>query len=486
MKFDIVNTNLKFSDKVIILPLFEKKIENYFGDENVYEEINSIITQKFFLGKYGEIFNFFTGSEKKIKIILLGLGKKDELNPEKLYEVFAKSIKFADSLKFKEVNVVIPKFDNKITQNIIETSLLATYRYDEHKSKPQKAELEKIIFNIKNDKKDLDEIKLRAQSSWKALCFARDLSNAPSNKLTPDAMANEAIKIGKENNLIKVKIFNEEEIKNLGLELFYSVSKGSDEDAKMIILDYTPKKYNKTLVLVGKGLTFDAGGVSIKPSQNMHEMKMDMSGGSTVLGVFKVLKDLKPQCRIIGAIGSTENLPGHKAQKPGDIWKSYNGKTVEVIDTDAEGRLVLADVLSYVQKQYKADYIIDIATLTGACVVALGCEYTGLFSNDNKLEDMLVEASKDSFDKVWPMPIDDSFHEELKSDVADLKNLGGRYGGASSAAAFLEEFVDKGNKWAHLDIAGTGMVSNVNKSYLSKGATGSGVKLLLEFINNNC
>ena len=268
--------------------------------------------------------------------------------------------------------------------------------------------------------------------------------------------------------------------------LLLSVSRGSDEEARWIVIDYKPEKYSQTLALVGKGLTFDSGGLSLKPSSpidHMLGMNMDMGGAASVIGAIKALKMMNiKNIRIVGVIPATENMISGKAQKPGDVWRSLNGKTVEVLNTDAEGRLVLADAITYVQKNYKPNYLIDLATLTGACVVALGHEYTGLFSNDTVFANKFITNSVNSYEKVWRLPVEQMHHEEIKSDVADIKNLGNGGAGASSAAAFLEEFIEPSVKWAHLDIAGTASLDHALRAYEIKGGTGAGVKTLVELV----
>jgi leucyl aminopeptidase len=261
------------------------------------------------------------------------------------------------------------------------------------------------------------------------------------------------------------------------MEDFLSVARGSSEPPRLILLEYKSAVKNaKKLALVGKGITFDSGGISIKPSAKMEEMKYDMAGGAAVVGAIYVASKLKPELDIIAAIPAAENLPGNSATRPGDVITAFNGKTIEIIDTDAEGRLLLSDILSFVAKSYKPNWMIDLATLTGAVVVALGNKCSGLFGNNQKLLDIIKTAGEESGDRVWQMPMFDEYKENLESTVADLKNLGGREGGSISAAKFLEEFVDD-IPWSHLDIAGTAYNVKENK-YLGTGASGAGVRLL--------
>jgi len=490
MKIEVIEKKLStVKTPVLIIPIYkDEKMLGQLSEINTKLGgfIESIIKDGYYTPDLGQVHVVYTYDKIKTKkIVLVGLGAKIDLTDEKLLKAYSAAIAYVGKTKTTHCAIFIGKQSQEALQNIIETSLLALYKFNHHKSKKENHSLTNLEFIIegKQNIKSINEIIAWSQLVADAIYEARDLANHPSNVITPAKFAKEAKELGK-GTAIKTTIFDEKQMAKLGLGLMLSVSRGSDEEAHLIVMDYKPKKYKKTIALIGKGLTFDSGGISIKPSENMHEMKMDMSGAAAVLATFKAIKKLKPNnVRIIGAIGATENLPGHQAQKPGDIWKSYNGKTVEVLNTDAEGRLVLADVIGYVQKNYKPEYMIDLATLTGACVVALGHEYAGLFTNSDKLKNMLLEISGKNYEKLWPMPINEAYHEEMKSDIADLRNIGnGREGGASTGAAFLEEFVDPKIAWAHIDIAGTAMLSRPIRAYEYKGGTGAGVKTLLEFV----
>jgi leucyl aminopeptidase len=261
-----------------------------------------------------------------------------------------------------------------------------------------------------------------------------------------------------------------------------AVAKGSAQPPKFIVMEYMKgKKSEKPVVLVGKGLTFDSGGISLKPAHNMEEMKFDMSGGAAVIGAMYAAGMLKLKKNIVGLVPAAENMPGGRAVKPGDIVRSMSGKTIEILNTDAEGRLILADALSYAKK-YKPAAVVDLATLTGACMVALGSHATGLFGNDEKLIEALREAGERTGERCWPMPLWDEYKEQIKSKVADLKNIGGRWGGAITAAAFLEKFTDY--PWVHLDIAGTAFGSKALLPYVQAGGTGLGVRQLIDFLRH--
>jgi leucyl aminopeptidase len=315
----------------------------------------------------------------------------------------------------------------------------------------------------------------------RAVCFTRDMVSAPGNEMTPTDMANEARKIAKRKN-IKLTVLDEAEMKKVGMNALLAVARGSEEPAKFIILEYKGgNKSDPPVVLVGKGLTFDSGGISIKPSEKMEEMKSDMAGGAAVMGAIMAAADLSLKVNAVGLIPATENLPGGRAYKPGDILKSLSGQTIEVLSTDAEGRLILADALTYAGR-FKPAAIVDLATLTAACVIALGDQVTGMIGTDDKLKRKIKDAADATEEKVWELPLWEDYHELIKSDVADYKNHGGRPGGAITAAAFLSKFV--GNyPWVHLDIAGPAWLTK-DKPYIPKGASGVGVRLMVQFLRH--
>jgi leucyl aminopeptidase len=305
--------------------------------------------------------------------------------------------------------------------------------------------------------------------------------SAPGNEMTPTDMAREARKIARRKN-VKLTVLGEAEMKKIGMNALLGVARGSAEPAKFIILEYRGgDKSERPVALVGKGLTFDSGGISIKPSEKMDEMKSDMAGGAAVMGVIMAAADLNLKVNAVGLIPATENLPGGRAYKPGDILKSLSGQTIEVLSTDAEGRLILADALTYAGR-YKPAVIIDLATLTAACVIALGDHVTGMMGTDNRVKHKIKDASDATGEKVWELPLWEEYHDLIKSDVADYKNHGGRPGGAITAAAFLSKFVGD-YPWVHLDIAGPAWLTN-DKPYIPKGASGVGVRLMVQFLRD--
>ncbi|MFQ5771006.1 MAG: leucyl aminopeptidase, partial [bacterium] len=311
--------------------------------------------------------------------------------------------------------------------------------------------------------------------------FTRDLQNHPGNWITPTRLAEIARETAKEGGL-KCDVLVKEDMEELRMGALLGVAQGSVEPPKFIVLEHNSGKANiDTIVFVGKGITFDSGGISIKPSEKMEEMKFDMSGGAAVMGALKACAQLDIPLHVVGLIPATENLPGGHSMKPGDILRTSSGKTIEIINTDAEGRLILADALDYA-KRYQPRAVVDLATLTGACVVALGHYATGLFGKDSNLLSRLKQAGEKTGERLWELPLWEAYDEDIKSDYADVKNSAGRWGGAITAAAFLAKFAD-GYPWAHLDIAGTAW-SDKELAYVPKGGTGLGVRLMLQFLRD--
>jgi leucyl aminopeptidase len=315
----------------------------------------------------------------------------------------------------------------------------------------------------------------------KAVSFTRDIVNMSGSDATPTFLANKAKEIAKGTG-IKCRILSKPDMLKLGMGGILNVSRGSSQPPKFIILEYnSKKKTNDTLVIIGKGITFDSGGISLKPGKDMYLMKADMAGAAAVLGTFMAVSHLKPSTHLVGLVPCSENMPSGTALKPGDIIKCLSGKTVEILNTDAEGRLILADAISYA-KRYKPDVIIDLATLTGSCVVALGTFASGMFGNNDILKDRIKKAGEKCYERVWELPLWDEYYDLIKSSIADIKNIGGRFAGAITAACFLGKFVE-GFPWVHLDIAGTFLVEK-DTPYIRKGATGVGVRLLVQLIHD--
>jgi leucyl aminopeptidase len=480
--------------QAIILTLFEdsKKLTGTALeiDQKSNGLISELISNGDFEAKPSQISVIYTrGSLPAKRIALVGLGKHSEFNLEKLRAAFAKALQHLRNLNIKEaatsINLnLVPRNKDQVIQAVAEGSLLGLYQYTPYKTVGREDLKEMEQLNIIADEKDLSLIESaikKARIIAQAVYFARDLVSAPSNEMTPSIMAQKAREIARKKN-VSCKVLDKAKMKEMGMNALLAVASGSNEEPKFIILEYAGgKKSAAPVVLVGKGLTFDSGGISIKPADKMDEMKTDMSGGAAVMGVIMAAADLQLPLNITALIPATENMPGGTAYKPGDIIKSYSGKTIEVLNTDAEGRLILADALAYAS-EFKPAAVIDVATLTGACIVALGDDVIGMLGTDDKLKKEIDKAAKTSGELVWELPLWESYHELVKSDIADYKNSGGRVAGTITAAAFLSKFVGD-LPWVHLDIAGPAW-TNKDKAYIPKGASGVTVRLLVEFLRN--
>lgn len=436
-------------------------------------------------GKAGDVLIIpHTGHPAIERIVLVGLGKKDELSAANYRKALAAAARELGKIPVKvalsalhEAEVLAHDQAWNVSQ-FIQTVEASFYRFtqcksDGDKNKPKVAD---IRFWTEQARMPLDEAIRQGVAIARGVTIARELSNLPGNICTPRYLAEEAVKLGKHHKKLKVKVLGEADIESLGMGAFLSVSRGSTEAARFIVMEYSGASAKaRPHVLVGKGLTFDAGGISIKPSAGMDEMKFDMCGGASVIGTLAAVADLDLPLNVIGLIPASENLPSGSANKPGDIVTSMAGITIEILNTDAEGRLLLCDALDYA-KRYEAAAVIDVATLTGACVVALGRHPSGLWSNNEKLASALLDAGESSCDRVWRMPLWDEYQDQLKSNFADVANIGGPDGGSVTAACFLSRFT-KDYPWAHVDIAGTAW-----KTGADKGATGRPVPLLVQYL----
>lgn len=383
-------------------------------------------------------------------------------------------------LAFPEFKDVEKFFKNKeyLQQSSLEGLILGSYSFEMYKSKQNVSR--PLVIHLEGDKV-LSSIVEKVKVITQCIFYARDLANAPSGFLTPDELAESIVKDMKPFG-ISTKILKEKELLSQGMNGIYAVGRGSSNPPRLIVLHYKPRKKKMKVCLVGKGVTFDSGGISIKPYAGMSEMKADMSGGAVVAATLISAARLKLPIEIFGLIPAVENMPSGNSFKPGDIIISRSGQSIEVDNTDAEGRIILADALDYA-KEEKPDLIIDLATLTGACVVALG-EYTaGLFSNNDELAESLFTSGQNTFERVWRMPMWQEYDNLIKSDVADMKNLGGKWGGAISASKFLQRFTDDSIPWAHLDIAGPAIPHDLT-NYTKKYMTGFGVRLLVEYLSS--
>jgi leucyl aminopeptidase len=363
---------------------------------------------------------------------------------------------------------------------IVEGAHVGNFDPDYYRSDRTDQKIDDLTVVASGDKTALEKAGTEAQVIGESQNFTRDLVNEPSNRMTPTILADRAKKMCAEVGL-KCEVFGADKIKEMKMGAFWSVAQGSDEPPALIVMKYEPAgaPQKPVLGLVGKGITFDTGGISIKPADGMEKMKYDMAGGATMIGAMRAIALLKPKVKVIGIVCATENMPSGKAQKPGDVQIAMSGKSIEIINTDAEGRLVLADGLHYA-KQLGCTHLVDAATLTGAVVVALGSNNAGIFANDDEMYNRLHNANSKAGEKMWRLPLDDEYKEQIRSSIADIMNTGGRWGGAITAAMFLKEFAED-TPWIHLDIAGTAWMEE-QKPWIAKGPSGIALRSLVEFV----
>ena len=483
-KIDI-KKSLKGPNDILILGVKSGQSKLSYPKEissDIQNKLKSIIDIEEDFGKNRKKAIIYSSGELK-RISLYGY--KIPKTNDALRSMASEIISYVNLNKLKDISIDIKSFgittEVKL-QAFCEGLVLGSYEFLNYKPKSTPKLLESITL-IGEGKKS---VILKAIIIASGVCYGRDLSNHPPNILTPTYIANNAVGIAKSNKNMTSKVIDVSKFQSLGLGSFYGVAMGAHEPAKLILVEYKGgRKSDKPLALVGKGLTFDSGGISIKPSSKMDEMKFDMCGSAVVMGVLKVVSELNPKMNIIFAIGSTENMPGGKAQRPGDIVTAYNGKTIEVLNTDAEGRLVLADVLAYVTKNYQPKEILDFATLTGAVLVALGDRASGLMGNNSTLISKVKKASDRTGERVWELPMWEEYSKDIKSKVADIRNLGRPpLAGTIAGGVFLQEFVDE-TPWCHLDIAGTAWGPKEPNYQPKVGATGVGIRLVYDFIENS-
>ena len=457
-------------------------IEGVFSRE-ILDNIKRIIKTCNFTGKNGDHRTIDDFQIKK-QILLFGLGEKKKYGPlvikKTILQIFKKLIQTNLSSVSINVDNLISSGNNEVTLEMIISSIensKYTYKFKDEKNQ-LKIKTVSILSKKKISSKRFSEILKSSLAISSGISLAKELGNTPPNICTPTFLANSIKKLKSKYKSLKVKIIDEPEMKRLGMGAFLSVSKGSKQPGKIVIMEHMPIKSQEPIVIVGKGITFDTGGISLKPSPNMDEMKYDMSGAGSVIGVMKACVEMNLKKNVVGVITSAENMPGSQASRPGDVVQTMSGLKVEILNTDAEGRLVLCDAITYAKK-YKPKYLIDVATLTGACLVGLGKYPSGLFSNNQTLANKIKASGDKTGDRVWQLPLYDDYFDELKTNFADIQNIGGRYGGAITAAAFLAKFTQD-IKWAHLDIAGTAWEVGPGK-----GSTGRPVDLLIDFIRSN-
>lgn len=463
-------------------------------DGRAWELAKSAFRAGRFSGKESDQFSAFDGLlSQGNELVLLGLGKKDKWSREKLRKRVAGIFHYARANHHPSVRILAETFSgggvrlSDVAALLPETLRLAEYRFDKYITREkeerakQKVESVELLYAKPRDRKLVSEALERAEIISEAVNFTRTLINEPANVMSPETLAAQARQAAREHHL-KVEVSGPAEIKKLKMGGILAVSQGSHHPPQLIVLEYgAGYKRNGTICLVGKGVTFDTGGISIKPSKDMEKMKYDMSGAAVVIGTLRAVSRLGLKLHVVGIAPCVENMPGGGAQRPGDIIKMSNGKSVEVINTDAEGRLILADALAYAEK-FKPKAIIDLATLTGACAVTFADKAIGLMGTDRRLVEKVRQAGEATGERCWELPLWNEYFEIIKGHHSDIMNAGSGYGGTITAAMFLKEFVPI-KSWVHLDIAGTAWVDS-NKPYHFRGSTGVGVRLLLELLRN--
>jgi leucyl aminopeptidase len=455
-------------------------------DQALAGQLQRMLKRHDFSGEIGQcqILYELEGSSAA-RVMLVGLGSKKGFTPRQFRSALIPAFSQLEKSGAADCLVMLPNDADdddsyRLTREAVDAAETAVYRFDQCKSDPKspKRPLRRIALLVQS-RSQLAAAKRAAvhgESIAKGARLAKDLANLPGNICTPSYLAEQAQAVGRGNRKLKVTVLGEKQMEKLGMGSLLSVSRGSRQEARLIVMEYKGGKAgSKPIALVGKGLTFDAGGISIKPAANMDEMKYDMCGGASVLGTLAACAAMELPLNVVGIVPSSENLPDGDANKPGDIVTSMSGQTIEILNTDAEGRLILCDALTYTER-FEPAAVIDIATLTGACIIALGDQASGLMANDDKLAAEVLEAGSASGDRAWQLPLWDEYQLQLDSNFADMANIGGRGAGTITAACFLSRFA-KSFKWAHLDIAGTAWLSGKEK-----GATGRPVPLLSEFL----
>ena len=482
----------KFPCEVLLLFSFESPDPLEGATKSVDLEwkgfVSALINQNDFKGELFQCRLIHTqGVLPARRVLLTGLGKKKEFDLEKWRGATSKAGQFIRDSGIKQFAFQIKRLNDfseeELTENFVTGLILGLYQFNEFKT----LEREKIktvgevvlLGETDREIQSIGEGSKKGMIISDSVCMARNLVNGPSNQVTPTLLAEKARQIAKDHSL-EIQVLEVSEAEAMGMGAFAAVARGSQEPGKFVVLEYNKEKGLDTIVLVGKGITFDSGGISIKPSEGMERMKDDMSGAAAVLGTMQAAARLQIPLHLVGIIPATENLPSGKAYKPGDVLKTLSGQTVEVISTDAEGRLILADALTY-SLRYKPKAIIDLATLTGACVIALGDYVIGIMGNDDALLKKIEEASR-SGERVWQLPLWDEYFDYLKSDTADFRNVGTRAAGTIIGGIFLSKFVEKA-PWVHLDIAGPAFIEK-ERPYIPKGGTGVGVRLLLQLLRD--
>jgi leucyl aminopeptidase len=426
---------------------------------------------------------------KAKRLLIVGVGKAAKLSLPEIRKAAGAAVRFAKPRKIRQMTFVLPEHDGLVlagaARAAVEGAFVGDFDPDTYRSDRKDRSIEQFtaVAPASADKTAVQAAFREGAILGESQNFTRALVNEPGNRLTPTILGERAAAMCKQQGL-PCEVHSTEKIKELKMGAFWAVAQGSDEPPALIVMRYEPKdaaKDGPVLALVGKGITFDTGGISIKPSEGMEKMKYDMAGGAAMIGAMRAIAQLKPKVRVIGVVCSAENMPSGKAYKPGDVAIAMSGKAIEVLNTDAEGRMVLADGLHYA-KQLGATHLIDAATLTGACVVALGMVNAGVFSNDETTYEHFQKAVEISGERFWRLPLEDEYREIIVSDIGDIKNTGGRYGGAITAAMFLKEFVDE-TPWLHLDIAGVAWMEE-QKPWIAKGPSGVAMRSIVEWVRS--
>ncbi len=488
MQVDAVIFSKRKEKKALVLPFLEddKKGASFLSDTAAKEFAQlPALKYKDFKGRQGEVLLLYSDVLEK-RIVLLGLGKKEKISDEIIRLSYACLVKKCRELKITSLNVLFPEKlkSEDVLGAILEGLYLTNYVFN-HMRRESLLEISPLIETVSlvNAPQEAAKKIAKMRKIAEGIYLVRDLVMNHADEITPRKLATVAKSFEKISKKIKVEVFDKKRIEKEKMGLLLAVSRSSFREPTFTVIHYNgAAKKDKKIALIGKGLTYDTGGLSLKPSTAMDTMKCDMAGGASVLGTLYAAALLNLKVNLIGVVPATENAISANSYKPGDVYTSYCGKTVEVENTDAEGRLILADALGYTVKKIKPAYMIDLATLTGAISIALGEEIAGLFSNNEKLVQKIKKASHETGEKLWHMPLYESYLESLKSEIADIKNVGGRKGGAITAGLFLQEFV-RDCPWAHLDIGGTAYYSKA-KGYYPTLATGYGVRLLIELLEN--
>jgi len=476
----------KLQTDAVVIPVAED--EQLHENERVIFLTGQTETAREFKGAKGDELTLYNlPSLKSPRIIFLGLGKKNKIDAESLRAVCGKAVKKCIKNRLRSIMIAAPSSGilgmeiKDIIEPMMEGAFLGNHLFNKYKEEKKNKPLEKINFFVEPQIMiNFSGLPSQVETVCKGTLLAREWVSTPSNCKKPEQFAKNITSIAKKENLI-IKNFDYKYLKRFGFGSILAVAAGSRNKPRLLILKYDPKGAKKTIALVGKGITFDSGGINLKPSGSLEDMKMDMSGAAAVAATLISAAKMKPKIRIIGAIPLVENMPSGDAARPGDIISGYNGKTIEINNTDAEGRLILADAISYVLKEHIPDILIDVATLTGACVVALGEKIAGLFSPDDELADKIIQSAKRTGERCWRMPLPEDYRELLKSEFADISNMSSsKWGGAITAALFLSEFI-KDTRWAHIDIAGPAYTKK-ETDYCGVGGTGFGVRLLCNLI----